>query len=121
MGKLAIVTVGAAGAAALIAWAAAAAYGASGEEVIQVTAQRYSYSPSEIVLHKGQPAVLEITSRDFMHGFKVPALNIRADLPPGTVTRVRLTPEKAGTYDFLCDNFCGAGHEQMEGRIVVKE
>jgi cytochrome c oxidase subunit 2 len=56
-----------------------------------------------------------------MHGFKVPALNIRADLPPGTVTRVRLTPEKAGTYDFLCDNFCGAGHEQMEGRIVVKE
>jgi cytochrome c oxidase subunit 2 len=108
-------------AAAIIACVAAAAYGASGEDVIQVTAQRYSYSPSEIVLHKGRPAVLEITSRDFMHGFKVPALNIRVDLPPDTVTRVRVTPEKAGTYDFLCDNFCGAGHEQMEGRIVVKE
>jgi cytochrome c oxidase subunit 2 len=118
MGKHAIVAVRAA---AILACAAAAAYGASGEDVIQVTAQRYSYSPSEIVLHKGQPAVLEITSRDFMHGFKVPALNIRVDLPPDTVTRVRVTPKKAGTYDFLCDNFCGSGHEQMEGRIVVKD
>jgi cytochrome c oxidase subunit 2 len=118
MGKPAVVAIRTA---AIIACVAAAAYGASGEEVIQVTAQRYSYSPSEIVLHKGQTAVLEITSRDFMHGFKVPALNIRVDLPPGTVTRVRVTPEKAGTYDFLCDNFCGSSHEQMEGRIVVRD
>lgn len=118
MGKHAIVAVRAA---VLLAGGGAAAYGASSEDVIQVTAQRYSYSPSEIVLRKGKPAVLELTSRDFMHGFKVPALNIRVDLPPGTVTRVRVTPEKTGIYDFLCDNFCGSGHEQMEGRIVVRE
>ena len=90
------------------------------ERVIKIVAQRYSYSPAEIVLKKGEPVVLEFTSLDFVHGFKIPDLNIRADLPPGKLTRVRIAPEKEGAYDFLCDNFCGSGHEEMSGRILVK-
>lgn len=91
------------------------------ERVIKIVAQRFSYTPSEIVLKKGQPVVLEFTSLDFVHGFKIPDLDIRADLPPGKITRVRLTPEKAGVYDFLCDNFCGSGHEEMGGCIIVRD
>jgi heme/copper-type cytochrome/quinol oxidase subunit 2 len=30
----------------------------------------------------------------------------------------RLAPEY---YDFLCDNFCGSGHEEMNGTIVVSD
>lgn len=89
--------------------------------VVPVVAQRFHYTPAEITLKRGEPVVLEFTSLDFVHGFKVPDLGIRADLPPGTVIRVALTPAKAGVYDFLCDNFCGAGHEEMSGRIVVTE
>lgn len=91
------------------------------EQVVQVTAQRFHYTPSEIVVKKGRPVVLEISSLDFTHGFNIPELKLRADLPPGKVTRVRFTPEHVGEYPFLCDNFCGEGHEQMHGRIVVKE
>lgn len=91
------------------------------EQVVQVTARRFTFAPHEIVVKKGQPVVLEFTSLDFVHGFNVPSLKLRADLPPGQVTRVRFTPERAGEYPFLCDNFCGAGHEEMQGRIVVKE
>jgi cytochrome c oxidase subunit 2 len=89
------------------------------ERVIKIVAQRYRYSPNEIVLKKGPPVVLEFTALDFVHGFKIPDLNIRADLPPGKVTHVRITPQKEGVYDFLCDNFCGSSHEEMNGRIVV--
>lgn len=91
------------------------------ERVIRIVAQRFSYTLNEIVLKKGQPVVLEFTSLDFVHGFKIPDLNIRADLPPGKVTKMRITPEKEGVYDFLCDNFCGSGHEEMSGRIIVKD
>lgn len=91
------------------------------ERVIRIVAQRFSYTPSEIVLKAGEPVRLEFTSRDFVHGFKIPDLDIRADLPPGRVSIVRLTPQKAGVYDFLCDNFCGAGHEEMSGKIIVKD
>jgi cytochrome c oxidase subunit II len=93
----------------------------AGAQVIKVVARRFAYEPSEIVIRKGQPVVLEFTSVDFMHGFKVPDLNLRADLPPGKVTRVRVVAAQSGVYDFLCDNFCGSSHEEMEGRIVVQD
>ena len=92
---------------------------AAQETVIKIVAQRFRYTPNEIVLKKGQTAVLEFTSLDFVHGFNIPDLKIRADLPPGKVTTVRVRFDEAGSYDFLCDNFCGDGHEQMAGRFKV--
>lgn len=91
------------------------------ERVIKVVAQRFSFTPSEIRLKTGEPVRLEFTSLDFVHGFNIPDLNIRADLPPGKVTTVHLFPKKAGVYEFLCDNFCGAEHENMHGKIIVKD
>jgi len=91
------------------------------ERVVKIQAMKFAYTPKEIVLKRGQPVILEFTSLDFVHGFRIPDLKIRADLPPGKITRVRLTPEVAGTFDFLCDNFCGAGHEEMGGRIIVQD
>ena len=35
------------------------------------------------------------------------------------LTRVALPPLRAGTLDFLCDNFCGDEHEDMHGRFIV--
>ena len=35
------------------------------------------------------------------------------------VTRVQLNPQRAGTFPFHCDYFCGQGHEGMEGVIIV--
>jgi len=63
--------------------------------------------------------VLEFTSLDFVHGFKIPDLNVRSDLPPGRVTKVRVKFERPGEYAFLCDNFCGDDHEEMAGKFVV--
>jgi cytochrome c oxidase subunit 2 len=89
------------------------------ERVIKIQAKKFSYTPNRIVLKKNQPVVLELTALDFTHGFNLPDWNIRADIPPGKVTTIRLTPDKAGEYDFLCDNFCGSGHEEMNGKIIV--
>ena len=88
--------------------------------VVKIVAQKFKYTPSEIVLKKGQASVLEFTALDFVHGFHIPDLKIRSDLMPGRVTRVELKIEKEGIYEFLCDNFCGDGHEEMVGKIVVK-
>lgn len=65
--------------------------------------------------------ILEFTTLDVLMGFKVPDLGVRADIIPGKVTRVRLVPGKVGTFPFLCDIFCGSGHENMTGTIVVTE
>jgi len=94
---------------------------AENEQVIQITAKRFEYSPKEITLKKGVPVVLEFTSLDRLHGFNCPGLKLRMDIRPGKVNTLRFTPDKAGTFPFHCDNFCGSGHEGMKGTIIVTE
>ena len=67
----------------------------------------------------GRPVVVEINSIDFIHGMNLPDLGKRLDLVPGRLTRLELQPSAPGVIDFLCDNFCGEGHEGMNGRFVV--
>jgi len=88
-------------------------------QVVKIVAQRFHYTPAQFTVQAGRPIVLEFSSIDFVHGFNLPALKVRSDLPPGIVTRVRLPPAPPGTYDFVCDNFCGDGHEEMHGSMVV--
>ncbi len=89
------------------------------EKVIKILARKFTYSPNKLTLKKGVPVVLELTTADVLMGFSVPDFDIRADIIPGKVVRVRLVPDKVGTFAFLCDIFCGTGHETMNGTITV--
>ncbi len=91
------------------------------EQVIKITAKKFEYNPKEITLKKGTPVVLEFTSLDRLHGFNCPDLGVRADIKPGKVAKVRLTPQKVGDFGFHCDNFCGSGHADMQGMLHVVE
>ena len=68
----------------------------------------------------GEPVVLEISSDDVHHGFNLPTFNVRADAIPGMNTRVKVVPDKTGTFAFYCDYYCGSGHEGMAGQLVVE-
>ena len=70
-------------------------------------------------LKKGKPVTFALTTSDFVHGFNVPDFNVRADLIPGKTVEVTFTPDRAGRFAFLCDNFCGEGHDRMSGFLVV--
>ena len=96
-----------------------AAQTAAGPRVIEMTAHRFAYEPNEITLKAGERVVVAIRSLDFVHGMNIPDLGMRLDLVPGRVTRLELQPKAPGTIDFVCDNFCGDGHEEMHGRFVV--
>ena len=92
------------------------------EQVIKITAKKFEYSPNVITIKKGVPVILEFTSLDRVHGFTVPDLGgIRATIEPGKTTQVRIVAPKTGSYDFHCDLFCGDGHEDMTGKIIVVE
>ncbi len=100
---------------------AAATSAAQNEPIIRIAAKKFSYSPSQIVLKRGEPVVLELSSQDREHGFRLEELGIRADVKPGAPARVRLVPQQTGTFSFACDVFCGSGHEEMAGEIVVSD
>jgi len=107
------------GGAALALLGARTAHGGS-PRVIRVVARRFAYQPGEIELKAGERVVIELESLDFVHGISIPDLDKRIDLVPGRITRLELQPQTPGEIEFLCDNFCGAGHEQMHGRFIVR-
>ena len=91
------------------------------EREIHITAKKFEFTPDAITLKKGEPVVLVVSSQDRKHGFSLRALGIRADVDPGGTARIRFTPDKAGKFTFSCDVFCGDGHEDMTGTMVVTE
>jgi cytochrome c oxidase subunit 2 len=86
---------------------------------IAVVARKFVFLPRDIALKVGEPVVLEFTAPEVVMGFYAPDLGLRAVIVPGQVAKVPFTPRKAGTFPFLCDIFCGEGHEGMSGEIVV--
>ena len=87
---------------------------------ISVMARKFDFTPETIKVKVGQPVTLVLTSFDRIHGFKMPEFGIRTDIIPDQETRVTLTPQKTGTFAFFCDVFCGDGHEDMAGTLVVE-
>jgi cytochrome c oxidase subunit II len=91
------------------------------ERVIHITAKKFEYTPSEITVKKNVPVVLEVTSLDRHHGFRLREFGVRADVEAGATARVRVVPDKTGRFPFQCDVFCGGGHGDMRGELVVVE
>ena len=89
------------------------------EKVVKITAKRFTFTPENITLKKGVPVVFELRTADVFMGFNLPDFNVRADIVPEKVVRLRLVPDKTGTFIFLCDVFCGEGHEKMSGQLTV--
>ena len=89
-------------------------------DIISIRAERYKYTPNIVRLKAGQVVELHIQSKDILHGFSIPQLNIRADLEPQKTTIVSIPALQPGEYPFMCDIFCGTNHSSMSGRIVVK-
>ena len=91
------------------------------EKEIHITAKKFDFTPDTITLKKGEPVVLMISSQDRKHGFNLRAFGIRADVAPGGTAQIRFTPDKTGKFTFSCDVFCGEGHEDMSGTVIVTE
>src|SRR5262245_28097151 len=89
------------------------------ERVVRIHSKKFVFLPEEVTLKLGEPVVLELTTEDVHMGFKCVDLGLRADILPGRVTRLSLTPAKAGKFGFFCDVFCGDDHELMSGTLTI--
>jgi cytochrome c oxidase subunit 2 len=93
------------------------------DQVVDVTAERFSFTPSEIRVKSGTRLQIRLSSEDTDHGFRIPDTDIDVRIPKrnrGTIT-VTFDAAKPGRYAFQCSHVCGAGHSFMRGEIVVTE
>jgi cytochrome c oxidase subunit 2 len=67
----------------------------------------------------GTPVRLLMMSQDVIHSFYVPAFRVKQDVVPGMFTQLWFRAERAGSYQLLCAEFCGAEHATMGGKVVA--
>jgi len=109
----------AAGALALSSVAALALAAKPKRRVIEVVAKKFDFVPGEIHVKQGETVILQFTAPEVPMGFNLADFNLRTDIVPGQVAKLEFTPDKTGTFTFLCDVFCGKGHEDMSGTLIV--
>lgn len=85
-----------------------------------VVAFIWAYTPNEIRLPVGSTVTFNLTSRDVVHGFRILDTPVNTMLIPGQVAKVTHTFTRPGTYLFVCHEYCGVGHHNMFGRIIVE-
>ena len=76
---------------------------------------------SELVLPKGRPAIVEVTSKDVIHNFAIKSMRIAQDAIPGMHIPMWFTPTKTGEWDIVCGQLCGSGHANMRALLTVVE
>ena len=91
-------------------------------QVIEISAERFSFNPSEIRVKAGTKLEIRLTSEDTMHGFHIVGTDINLELPKRGrgVASVTFQPT-TGRYEFQCSRLCGAGHSFMRGVIIATE
>ena len=107
--------------AANLAHAIESASAAVNPKVIEITAKKFEFTPSEITLKKGEPVILRLTSTDRVHGFMSKPLKVDTDIPAGKTTDIAVTPDTAGDFTIICDHYCGTGHGNMKMKVTVVE
>jgi cytochrome c oxidase subunit 2 len=87
---------------------------------IEVIVRRFAFEPAVIEATEGERLRVLVRSADGPHGFEIKKFKVSKEVPRGTEPVViEFTPDEAGRYPILCSLFCGDGHADMKGTLVV--
>jgi cytochrome c oxidase subunit 2 len=106
-------------------------------KIIEVSAKKYEFGPSEIRVAKGTHVELKVHSVDDTHGVKLdvypegakdkgaPGLvfahpDENGKVSKGTDQVLDFVAQTPGTYDIKCAKFCGFGHDKMKAKLIVE-
>ena len=91
--------------------------------MVEVVAERFSFTPSEIRVPVGTTLELRVRSDDTMHGFRIVGSGVNIVVPKRRQGEavVLFEATEVGRFRFECSRLCGAGHNFMQGEIVVVE
>ncbi len=96
---------------------------------IHVTAYYWRFDPSTIAVNENDAVRLTVTSISNMmpmmaymfpnHGIEIEDYELDYTLPVGETVTIEFVANKSGTFHFHCSIYCGMGHEDMHGELIV--
>ena len=104
---------------------------------VDITAQQFKWtfnypqpngqvaSSDTLVVPDGRQLDIRLTALDVIHSFWVPEWRIKRDAVPAgeggndVDNTVQVTPDRVGTYNVVCTEYCGFGHATMRALVRV--
>ena len=92
-------------------------------DILSISAKETSTSEPVITVNKNDRVVLKLRSSDVTHGFSLKAYGIylTEGIQPGKTVYVAFTADKAGSFPFACNVYCGDVHRHMRGTLIVRQ
>lgn len=91
-------------------------------ELIARAPEHGNWYPQKITVPVGKEVKLLIRNIETVtHGFAIPDLKIAvSEIKAGEVAVVKFTPDKRGTFPFMCTVWCSERHLEMRGELIVE-
>jgi cytochrome c oxidase subunit 2 len=93
---------------------------ASAPRTVEVVASKFSFEPSRVEVAEGERVRLVVKSADGVHGVEIKKFKVSKKIPRGgEPVEIEFVANAPGEYPILCSEYCGKGHEDMKGTLVV--
>ncbi|MGH9020365.1 MAG: cytochrome c oxidase subunit II [Acidimicrobiales bacterium] len=100
--------------------------------VVDVTGQQWLWtfhyagtdvSTTHLILPLNREVEFRVTSKDVTHGFWIVNMGVQVDANSNVITTIHTTPDRTGTFDIRCEQFCGLNHSAMvtQGSVVSQQ
>ena len=93
-------------------------------KVFDVVAKRFAFEPATIEVTEGDTVRLVVRSADGPHGVEIKAFKVKKAVPrakPGdSPVTIEFVASAPGEFPILCSEYCGNGHKDMTGALVVR-
>ena len=93
---------------------------ASAPREISIVAKKFSFEPARVEVSEGERIRLVVSSEDGVHGVEIKKFKVNKKVPRGgEIITIEFVAGAPGEYPIVCSEYCGNGHEEMKGTLVV--
>jgi len=93
-------------------------------KVFEIVAKRFSFEPATVEVIEGDTVRLLVRSADGPHGVEIKAFKVKKAVPRAkegdSPVTIGFVAAAAGEYPILCSEYCGNGHKDMKGTLIVR-
>ncbi len=104
----------------LMAFSITMVIAATKPKVFNIQTSQFKFTPSTITVNQNDHVRLIVTSKDVPHGIYIKAYKINVPFKKGEKKVINFVANKKGTFPILCSVYCGSGHHDMTGKLIVK-
>jgi len=86
---------------------------------VHYVARMWEFDPEEVVVPAGSTIDIYVSTPDVTHGLILLGTNLNLMAVPGVVNYTRVKFDQPHSYQLLCHEYCGTGHERMAANLRV--